>query len=169
MSVKPNTQQKPHIGNFDVPEERFSHLVVDLVELPKAEDGNKYAFSVVCRTTRYFSIYPLKIATTEGCMQGLLDFIGHFGVPKFISSDCGVQFTSDVWKKLQDTLGITLNKGPLYRPQAVGMVERSHQTFKNSLKAQILDFATKNQKKWPQLINWALLSMRATYIYGMRT
>ena len=29
--------------------------------------------------------------------------------------------------------------------------------------AQILDFATKNQKIWPNLLPWALLSMRAAY------
>ena len=92
-----------------------------------------------------------------------MDFIGHFGLPKFISSDSGVQFISTLWKKLEDTLAIKLNRGPLYRPQAVGMVERNHQTFKNSLKAQILDFANKNQKKWPQLLNWALLSIRASF------
>ena len=63
-------------------------------------------------------------------MLGLLDFIGHFGCPKFITSDCGVQFLSNVWQKLKSTLGIELNTGPLYRPQAVGMVERAHQTFK---------------------------------------
>ena len=38
-----------------------------------------------------------------------------------------------------------------------------HQTLKNSLKAQILDFAENNQKKWPQLLNWALLSIRASF------
>ena len=163
LSVKPSKQQKPHIGEFEVPESRFTHLVVDIIELPKAKDGNKYAFTVICRTTRYFCCYPMKQATTENCLNGLLDFIGHFGIPLFISSDSGTQFISNLWKKLESTLGIELKRGPLYRPQAVGMVERSHQTFKNALKAQILDFANKNQNNWPQLINWALLSMRASY------
>ena len=163
LSVKPNKQKTPHIGKFEVPDDRFTHLVVDIIELPKASDGNKYCFTVVCRTTRYFSCYPMKTATTENCLAGLLDFIGHFGIPLYISSDSGTQFISNLWKKLETTLGIELKKGPFYRPQAVGMVERAHQTFKNALKTKILDFANKNQKDWPQLIHWALLSMRASF------
>ena len=163
LSTKPSHQAVPHIGQFDVPEERFSHLVVDIIELPISEEGHKFCFTVVCRTTRYFSAYAMKTATADNCMRGLLDFIGHFGVPKFLSSDSGTQFLSNIWKRLESTLGIDLKRGPLYRPQAVGMVERSHATFKTALKAQILDFATKNQKIWPDLLPWALLSMRASY------
>ena len=105
----------------------------------------------------------MKLATTENCMKGLMDFISHFGIPRFLSSDSGSQFLSSLWQQLESTLGIDLKKGALYRPQSVGMVERSHRTFKNALKTQILDFATKNQRKWPQLLPWALLSMRASY------
>ena len=105
----------------------------------------------------------MKKADSESCLTGLMDFVSHFGVPQFLSSDCGVQFLSNLWKKLESTLGIKLTRGPLYRPQAQGMVERAHRTFKDSVKAQILDFATKNQKLWPQLLPWALLSMRASF------
>ena len=163
LSTKTNSQKQPHIGQFEVPEDRFSHLQVDIIELPVAENGCKYAFTVICRTSRYFSAYAMQLATSENCMKGLLDFISHFGIPKFLSSDSGTQFLSSLWKKLESTLGIELRKGALYRPQTVGMVERSHRTFKDSLKAQILDFADKNQKNWPDLLPWALLSMRASY------
>ena len=105
----------------------------------------------------------MKVATAENCMRGLMDFISHFGVPKLLSSDSGTQFLSELWKKLESTLGVELKRGALYRPQAMGMVERSHRTFKNALKAQLLDFADKNQKRWPDLLPWALLSMRASF------
>ena len=163
LSVKASMQKSPHVGQFDVPEDRFSHLMVDIIELPVSEDGHKYCFTVCCRTSRYFSAYAMKLATTENCMKGLMDFISHFGIPRFLSSDSGSQFLSSLWQQLESTLGIDLKKGALYRPQSVGMVERSHRTFKNALKTQILDFATKNQRKWPQLLPWALLSMRASY------
>ena len=163
LSVKSNANKNPHIGNFPVPDTRFSHLIVDIIELPLSEDGHKYAFTVICRNTRYFAAYAMKKATSENCMIGLLDFIGHFGIPQFLSSDSGSQFLSTLWKKLESTLGIDLKRGALYRPQAVGMVERSHRTFKEALKKQILDFASKNQKLWPQLLPWALLSMRASF------
>ena len=35
LSVKPNKQKKPHIGKFKVPDDRFSHLVVDIIEMPR--------------------------------------------------------------------------------------------------------------------------------------
>ena len=89
LSIKPSKQPIPHLGNFQVPDDRFSHLVVDLIELPTSEDGYKYGFTVICRTTRYFSCYDLKQATAQNCMTGLLDFISHFGVPKYLSSDSG--------------------------------------------------------------------------------
>ena len=62
LSVKPSKQQSPHLGNF---EERFSHLVVDLIELPVSQEGDKYCFTVICRTTRYFNAYALKQANKQ--------------------------------------------------------------------------------------------------------
>ena len=163
LSVKANKQVKPHIGQFEVPESRFSHLIVDIVEMPVSNSGHKFCFTVICRTTRYFSAYAMTQATTENCMAGLLDFISHFGVPQKMSSDAGTQFLSSMWKKLETTLGIHLKTSAFYRPESQGMVEVSHRTFKIAIKAQILDFASKNQKLWPQLLPWALLSMRAAY------
>ena len=154
---------KPHIGEFKIPQQRFSHLIVDIIEMPTSDSNHKYCFTVICATTRYFSAYAMTQATAQNCMFGLLDFISHFGVPQCISSDAGTQFLSSVWKKLETTLGIELKKGAIYRPQTQGMVEVSHRTFKNAIKAQILDFAEKNQKMWPQLLPWALLSMRASF------
>ena len=87
LSVKPSKQPTPHLGHFEVPEERFSHLVVDLIELPTSQEGYKYGFTVIDRTTRYFSCYALKQATSENRMKGLMDFISHFGVPQYLSSD----------------------------------------------------------------------------------
>ena len=117
LSVKASMQKSPHVGQFDVPEDRFSHLMVDIIELPISEDGHKYCFTVCCRTSRYFSAYAMKLATTENCMKGLMDFISHFGIPRFLSSDSGSQFLSSLWQKLESTLGIDLKRGALYRPQ----------------------------------------------------
>ena len=163
LSVKPNKQTKPHIGNFAVPDQRFSHLIVDIIEMPMSEEGFKFCFTIICRTSRYFCAYAMKKATTENCLTGLLDFISHFGVPHTMTADAGTQFISSLWKKLNTTLGIELKGGAYYRPQTQGMVEVSHRTLKNAIKAQLLDFANKNQQKWNKLLPWALLSMRASY------
>ena len=43
------------------------------------------------------------------------------------------------------------------------MVERSHQTLKNSIKASLIEMGDKYQQNWVSYLPWALLGIRTAY------
>ena len=65
--------------------------------------------------------------------------------------------TSGLFKGLQESLGLTINYTPLYRPEANGMLERNHQSLKNSIKASLVEMGETYQSKWIQFLPLALL------------
>jgi len=64
-------------------------------------------------------------------------WIARFGVPADLTSDRGVQFTSEVWGILMSRLGIRHHLTTAYHPQSKGMVERAHRTLKDALRARL--------------------------------
>ena len=58
-------------------------------------------------------------------------------VPLTITSDQGSQFESDLWRELMHLLGTTRHRTTAYHPQASGLVERFHRSFKDGLGARL--------------------------------
>ena len=65
-------------------------------------------------------------------------------------------------------LNIEVKYSALYRPQAIGMLERQHQGLKNSLKAALLDMADTHQSKWLDFLPFVLLGRRVAYQPDMK-
>ena len=122
---------------FTTPSRRFSHLDMDLVGLlPTSRDSFTHLFTIVGRTTRWPEAILLKNTTTADCTSALTSgWIAGFGVPSIITSDRGVQFTSQIWQVLCKTLRIKRVVTTAYHPQSNGLVERFHRRLKNALKA----------------------------------
>ena len=139
QSTKPSKMPNPHIGNFPVPEKRFSHIHIDVCRPLPPSKGCKYLLMVVDRCTRYVDAIPMVEATTEACANALLhSWVSRHGVAAACTSDNGVEFVSKVWKVMQNKLGVQLNYTPLYSPQSNGLVERQNSTIKTSLKAALV-------------------------------
>ena len=51
----------------------------------------------------------------------------------------------------------------VYYPQANGLIERSHQTLKKSIKASLIEMGDKYQSNWIFYLPWALLGIRTSY------
>ncbi len=78
-----------------VPQRRFEHLHVDLVGPLPNSAGFSYLFTVVDRTTRWPEAIPLLGITAAECAAALFTgWIQRFGVPAYLTSDRGAQFTS---------------------------------------------------------------------------
>ena len=71
-----------------------------------------------------------------------------------MSSDRGVQFTSELWSALSNLLGIKLHCTTSYHPQANGLVERFHRHMKSALKARLVG------PGWVDQLGWILLGIR---------
>jgi len=112
---------------------------------------------VVDRFSRWPEAFPLPgISAAEVAQKLLSEWIPRYGCPESITSDRGTQFTSAVWKKVTDKLGIKCHFTTAFHPQANGLVERFHRTLKASLRARLSD------ESWVHEVPWVMLGFRST-------
>ena len=101
---------------------------------------------------------PMAGCTTETCIKGFLrHWIACFGVPGYLMSDRGPQFTSELQTELNRLLGISASNTTAYHPQANGLVERMHRQLKASLKASLTG------PKWIDELPMILLGIRTAW------
>ena len=131
------TSQPAAVQPIPVPQQRFSHIHVDIVgPLPISKEGFRYLFTIINRSSRMLEAVPLTIIETETCRDTLISqWVARFGVPAHLTSDRGAQFTSELWASV---IGMHHNTTTAYHLQSNGMVERAHRRLKDALKARRL-------------------------------
>jgi hypothetical protein len=101
---------------------------------------------------------PVPDMSTATCSAALFSgWIGRYGVPDWLTSDRGAQFTSEVWAALCKRLSISHIMTTAYHLQSNGMVERFHRQLKEALRARLAAVAA----DWEFHLPWVLLGIRA--------
>ena len=148
----------PPIGEFELPQRRFSHIHADLVSMPMS-NGHNHLLTIVDRFTRWPTAIPIRDINAETVIDALaLNWIAAFGVPETITTDRGSQFTSAIWTQLLKTWGIKHCTTTAYHPQSNGLVERLHRRLKESLMALCQD----ERDQWYWRLPMTLLALRTT-------
>ena len=110
----------------------FERISIDLTGPSSLFDG-----AVVLTIVDYFSRYPfaflMKNGTSSEIIVHLRHVFSHFGLPEAIVSDNGTPFVSAEFTAFLSRLGIKHTRSSVYYPQANGLVERFHSTFKHRL------------------------------------
>ena len=149
----------PPIRNFEVPDKRFTHIHVDLVNMPNS-NGFSYLLTIIDRFSRWPMAIPIRDISTETVIDGLtLNWIATHGIPQAITSDRGSQFTSAVWEQLLRTWGIKSLHTTAYHPEANGLVKRFHRRLKESLIA----LGNTERDKWFWKLPMSMLAIRTTF------
>ena len=134
---------------------RFSHIHVELVGPHPSCSGINHLLTIVDRSTRWLEAIPLQ-STTATANALVAGWIARFDVPADLTSDRGVQFSSEVWAILMSRLGIRHHLTTAYHPQSNGMVERTHRQLKDALRSRLAG------DNWLAHLPYVLLSLRAT-------
>ena len=78
-------------------------------------------------------------------------------------SDHGPSFISKLWTDLHARLGVIVSYSPIYRPAAVGQIERQHRDMKAGLTANLLEMAEEHQGDWCAALPWLILGKNTTF------
>jgi transposase InsO family protein len=150
------TKQPAAVQPIAVPTVHFSHIHVDLLgPLPVSADGFSHIFTVIDRSTRWAEAFPLKATAAADCADALIEgWKSRFGVPVFLTSDRGVQFSSALWAAVMSRLGIQHKMMTTFHPQSNGVIERFHPRLKDSLRARLAG------ADWPKHLPWIMLGLR---------
>jgi transposase InsO family protein len=94
-------------------------------------------------------MYPLKAATTKGCLRKLTEHcVKKVIKPKVILSDHGSEFTSHIWKDTLENLGITVRYSPIRHPES-NPAERVMKELGKFFKI----YCSRTHKRWPEFVN----------------
>ena len=156
--AKINRHTTPNIGEFEVPAKRFHHIHADLVVVPPS-NGYSHLLTIIDRFSRWPTAIPITDITTATVIDAFCHgWIANYGVPAFITTDRGSQFTSEVFQQLLRTWGIKHKMTTAYHPEANGMVERMHRRLKESLIA----LCNQQSANWYWKLPCTLLAIRTT-------
>ena len=108
-------------------------------------------------------------ATASECCKAFMEWVSRFGVCKTATSDNGNTFIANLYQEIMKTFNIEVKFTPSYHPASNGMIERRHQTIKNSLKASLIDMNNHHGDKWRRALPWVLLGKRVAFQPDLNT
>lgn len=146
------------LQRIGMPDERFSHIHLDLVGPMEPSNGYRYLLTTVDRFTRWPEAIPLPNIRTETIIAAFVShYISRYGCPQSVTTDNGAQFLSGMWSSFLNSIGAQHIRTTPYHPQANGMVERLHRTLKASLKC------AGPSSEWHQNLGLVLLGLRTSF------
>nr|CDS27662.2 gag pol polyprotein [Hymenolepis microstoma] len=141
---------------FPLPEARFRHIHVDIIGPLPPSNSFSYILTCIDRFTRWPIAVPLHDISSASMAKALIDsWICIFGVPSVITTDRGPQFTSTLFRELNQILGSTHIRTTAYHPEANGLVERFHLQLKSAI------IATSSSLNWVERLPIILLALRS--------
>jgi hypothetical protein len=137
--------------------EPFSRILIDCVgPLPKTKSGMEYLLTMMCASTRFPEAIPMRNITTKSVVKALVKFFTLVGLPRWVQSDQGSNFTSNCFKQVMELFGIEHLVSSAYHPESQGALERYHQTLKTMIRAFCFD----HDKDWDTGVPLLLFATR---------
>ena len=119
----------------------FQIVSLDITELPKTEQGNRYAIVFQDFMTKWPLVFPAPDQRAIRLVRLITEeLLPQFGVPEAILSDQGTNLLAHVMEDVCKLLGITRLNTTLYHPQSDGMVERLNRSLKSMLRKHVAKF-----------------------------
>ena len=142
QKVRPLFQNKAPLRPIRASKVQERHQVdlVSMASMPATIDGDtyKYIMSVIDIFSRFLFLRPLQTKETSEVAEHLLDIYIEHGPPEILQSDQGPEFKGVV-RTVCETLNVRIIKSSAYSPQTQGKDERSHRTWKEKIKFDLIN------------------------------
>ena len=138
----------------------WERIALDIMgPVPTTARGNRYILVIADYFSKWTESFPMPDMTATTIATLLFNHvICRFGVPRYIHSDQGRQFESQIFHHLCSMLGMKKTRTTPYRPQSDGMVER----FNRTLQAMISCCVDKATDDWDIHLPALMLAYRTT-------
>lgn len=160
LAGKPNQIIPPApLRPIPVINEPFDRILIDCVgPLPKSKAGHQYILTIMCAATRYPEAIPMRSIKAKAVVKELIRFCSVFGLPKFIQTDQGSNFTSTLFSQILRELSVKHQLSSAYHPESQGALERFHQTLKSMLRT----FCVETGRDWDDGLPLVMFAVRET-------
>ncbi|GKE53666.1 putative reverse transcriptase domain-containing protein [Tanacetum coccineum] len=131
---------------------KWERITMDFVSgLPRTPSVYDTIWVIVDRLTKSAYFLPMKKTDSMEKLTRLYlkEIVCRHGVPVLIISDRDSHFTSNLWRSLQEALGMNLDMSTAYHPQTDGQSERTIQTLEVMLRACVIDFGNSWDRHLP--------------------
>ncbi|WVZ76143.1 LOW QUALITY PROTEIN: hypothetical protein U9M48_024141, partial [Paspalum notatum var. saurae] len=150
------------LQSLKIPEWKWEEISMDfIVGLPRTQKGYNSIWVVVDRLTKVAHFIPVNTTYSGARLAELYisRIVCLHGVPKWIISHRGSQFTSRFWEQLHDSLDSKLRFSTAYHPQTDGQTERTNQILEDMLRACAIQYGT----SWDKSLPYAEFSYNNSY------
>lgn len=145
---------QPHLHPIPV-QRPFQILGVDIMELPRTKQGNRYVVVFQDFFTKWPLVFPVPDQKASRLAKLLVEEVIPFcGVPEGLLSDRGTNLLSHLMLDVCKLLGTKKLNTTSYHPQCDGMVERFNRTLKTGLRKYAVRFGEQWDTYLPGLL-WA--------------
>ena len=138
-------QQKETLQSHSVPDRPWQKVGVDLFSV----DDKDYLVTV-CYLSNFFEIDRLYQTSARTVVNKLKAHFARYGIPDTIVSDCGPQFTSELFTKFVSDWRIEHIKSSPHYPKSNGKAESAVKAAKKVVKSQDPFLALLNLRNTPQ-------------------
>jgi hypothetical protein len=144
------------IGEYYISERAWQRCHIDcMVGLPISDIGHYTAVLILkCALSKFICLEPLKDITFQSISEALVSMFTHHGVPEYIISDNGVEFSNYLTTDVLKLLGTYKFHITPLNPRANGQAENQVKTVKDMLSMLV----SKDQRDWSSYIR--LVQMR---------
>ncbi|CAM4847538.1 unnamed protein product, partial [Rotaria magnacalcarata] len=139
--------------------EPWHTIGIDIMgQFPTTSRQKKSLIVIVDYFTRWVEVFPMRTTTSTNIAQILINEVfSRYGLPKYILSDNGPQFMSNIFEDFCNSFGIEQKFTDNYHPQS-NMTERVNRT----LKPIIAIFAQRSPRSWDKEIQKLAYAIRTS-------
>lgn len=148
------------MGQQFVTERPYQRIYIDFMgPYPRSKTGYTVIFVCLDHFSKFVHLEPMRAATAVNVVNFLEKDVFHiFGVPEYVHSDNGRQFTSDLFQDFLRKYGVNHIRTGLYAPQS-----NAAERVNRSILQMIRSYIGKDQRHWDQHLSEVAFALRSGY------